>query len=90
MNSKFGKLLYFIVCFVFFMVSDLFISRMLYHSITGGYTFSNRFMELTFVKNTGAAFNMFPNAREFLIIFAVVVLTLLFLYVIKNLKSISA
>ena len=88
MNSKFGKLLYFIVCFVFFLVSDLFLSRMLYHSINGGYKFSNKFIELTFIKNTGAAFNIFPNAREFLIILAVVVLTLLFLYVIKNLKSI--
>ena len=86
MNIKFVKLLYFIVCFVFFLISDLFISRMLYHSVTGGYYYANRFMELTFVKNTGAAFNIFPNAREFLIILAVVVLTLLFLYVIKNLK----
>ena len=88
MNSKFGKLLYFIVCFLFFLISDLFLSRMLYHSIVGGYKFSNKVMELTFVKNTGAAFNIFPNAREFLIILSVIVLTLLFLYVIKNLKSI--
>ena len=61
---------------------------MLYHSINGGYKFSNKIMEIVFVKNTGAAFNIFPNAREFLIILSVVVLTLLFLYVIKNLKSI--
>lgn len=41
-----------------------------------------------FCKNTGAAFNIFPNAREFLIILSVVVITLLFLYVIRHLKSI--
>ena len=61
---------------------------MLYHSITGGYKFSNKFLELTYIKNTGAAFNLLPDAREFLIILAVVIITLLFLYVIKNLKSI--
>ncbi len=88
MNTKFAKLMYFIVCFCFFLFSDLYFTRSLYHSVSDGYTFSNNFMELTFVKNTGAAFNIFPNAREFLIILAVVVLTLLFLYVIKNLKSI--
>ena len=88
MNTKFAKLMYFIVCFCFFLFSDLYFTRNLYHSVSEGYTFSNNFMELTFVKNTGAAFNIFPNAREFLIILAVVVLTLLFLYVIKNLKSI--
>ncbi len=88
MNGKFSKLLYFIVCFVFFLISDLFLSRLLYHSITGGFEYSGKLMSLTFVKNTGAAFNIFPNAREFLIILSVVVITLLFLYVIKNLKSI--
>ena len=88
MNGKFAKLLYFIVCFIFFLVSDLYVSRILYRSITEGYTYSSKLMAITFVKNTGAAFNIFPNAREFLIILAVVVLTLLFLYVLKNLKSI--
>lgn len=88
MNSKFSKLLYFLVCFVFFLISDLYLSKLLYLNITRGFAFSSRVFALTFVKNTGAAFNIFPNAREFLIILAVVVLTLLFLYVIKNLKSI--
>ena len=88
MNSRLGKLLYFFVCYIFFLISDLYLSRLLYKSINNGYTFSNKFIELLYVKNTGAAFNIFPNAREFLIILSVVVITLLFLYVIKNLKSI--
>ena len=88
MNNKLSKLLYFIVCFVFFLISDLYLSKILYQNITRGFAFSSKVVALTFVKNTGAAFNIFPNAREFLIILSVVVLTLLFLYVIKNLKSI--
>lgn len=88
MNGKFSKLLYYLVCFIFFLWVDLFLTKILYKSITGGYSFSCKLFELTFIKNTGAAFNIFPNAREFLIILSVVVLTLLFLYVFKNLKSI--
>ncbi len=88
MNNKLSKLLYFIVCFVFFLISDLYLSKILYENITRGFAFSSKVVALTFVKNTGAAFNILPNAREFLIILSVVVLTLLFLYVIKNLKSI--
>ena len=88
MNNKLSKLLYFIVCFVFFLISDLYLSKIFYKNITRGFAFSSKVVALTFVKNTGAAFNIFPNAREFLIILSVVVLTLLFLYVIKNLKSI--
>ncbi len=88
MNSKFAKLMYFIVCFVFFLISDLFLTRLLYNSVTEGMTYSGKLFAVTFVKNTGAAFNIFPNAREFLIILSVVVITLLFLYVLKNLKSI--
>lgn len=88
MNGKFAKLLYYLVCFIFFLFVDLFFTRMLYRSIIGGFTFSNNLVELIFVKNTGAAFNIFSDAREFLIILSVVVLTLLFLYVFKNLKSI--
>jgi len=88
MNSKFSKILYFLVCFIFFLISDLYLSKILYINITRGFAFSSKVMALTFVKNTGAAFNIFPNAREFLIILSVVVLTLLFLYVINHLKSI--
>lgn len=88
MNGKFPKLLYFIVCFAFFLISDLFLSRLLYRSLTSGFSYSGKVLALTYVKNTGAAFNIFSDAREFLIILSVVVLTLLILYVIKNLKSI--
>ena len=88
MNSKFSKLLYFIVCFVFFLLSDLFLTRLLYKNISAGFSYSGKLLALTYVKNPGAAFSILSNAREFLIILSVVVLTLLALYVIKNLKSI--
>ena len=88
MNNKFSKLIYFIVCFAFFLFCDMFFTKQLYLNVSAGNVFSSKLLDVTYVKNTGAAFNILTDAREFLIILAVVVLTLLFLYVIKNLKSI--
>ena len=88
MNNKLSKIIYFIVCFVFFLISDLYLSKLLYQNITRGFAFSSKVLALTYVKNTGAAFNILPNAREFLIVLSVVVITLLVLYVIRHLKSI--
>lgn len=87
MNRKFSNFLYLCVCYVFFLAADLYLTKLLYKSITNGLGFSNRFMEFTYVKNTGAAFNIFSDGREFLIIFSVVVLTLIFTYAIRNIKS---
>lgn len=88
MNNKLSKIIYFIACFVFFLISDLYLSKLLYQNITRGFAFSSKVLALTYVKNTGAAFNILPNAREFLIVLSVVVITLLVLYVIRHLKSI--
>lgn len=87
MNRKISNFLYLCVCYVFFLVADLYLTKLLYKSITNGLGFSNRFMEFTYVKNTGAAFNILSDGREFLIIFSIVILTLIFTYAIKNIKS---
>ena len=87
MNRKVSNFLYLCVCYVFFLISDLYLTKLLYKSISNGFTFSNKVLELTFVKNTGAAFNILSNGREFLIIFSIVVLTLIFMYTLRNLKS---
>ena len=87
MNRKVSNFLYLIVCYVFFLAADLFLSELLLKSISGGFSFSNKVIELTFVKNSGAAFSLLSNGREFLIIFSIVVLTLIFSYAIRNIKS---
>ena len=87
--EKLSKIVYFIVCFVFFLISDLYLSNQIIRSISDGLTLSNPVFRLNFVKNTGAAFSLLPNAREFLIILSVVAITLFFVYVYNHIKSIS-
>lgn len=87
--EKLSKLVYLIVCFVFFLIADLYMSNAVVGSIANGLSISNPVFRLNFVKNTGAAFSLLPNAREFLIILSVVVITLFFIYVYKHIKSIS-
>ena len=55
-----------------------------------GVHFSTPFLKLTYLKNTGAAFNILKDAREILIIFSASAITLLFVYVINHLKKLSA
>ena len=78
-----------VVCFVFFLLTDLYLSNEIIRNIANGFTLHNNVFRLNYIKNTGAAFSLLPNAREFLIIFSVVLITLFFVYVYKHLKSIS-
>ena len=87
--GRLSKFIYLIVCFVFFLISDLYLSNEIVRNISNGFTLSNPIFRLHYIKNTGAAFSLLPNAREFLIILSVVVITLFFIYVYNRLKSIS-
>ena len=50
---------------------------------------SNPIFSLLYVKNTGAAFSIFEGARMFLIIFAILALTSVIFYTIKNITKYS-
>lgn len=72
-----------------FLISDLYLSDLLVKNIARGYGFSNNIIALNYVKNTGAAFSILHDSREFLIIISVVALVVLAGYIIKHIKSIS-
>lgn len=84
------KTLYFISLFVFLIIVDLFLSNLLVQSMAHGLNFSTPILKLHYLENTGAAFNILRNAREALIIFPCSAITLLFVYVFKNLGRLSA
>lgn len=89
MHKKLSSSIYLIVCFIFFLWVDLYFSAQLVRLLTHGMKVSTPVFALTYVKNYGAAFNILQNSREILIILSVIAITLLFGYVIRNLKSIS-
>ena len=78
------KYLFFIGCFIFWMFLALFSSRLIVDNVTSGHHYSNAVFTLTYLKNSGAAFSLLENAREFLIIVAIVATTCLFSYVFRN------
>ena len=87
--SKTGKYIYFVICYVFFIFSNLYISNIIVENLANGFTLSNPVFSLNYVKNTGAAFSILQDSRELLIILSVVALVLLLLHVIHNIKSLS-
>lgn len=78
------KYLFFIGCFLFWLFLALFSSKLIVDNVTSGHHYSNAVFSLMYLKNSGAAFSLLENAREFLIIVSIVATTLLCLYVHNN------
>ena len=51
--------------------------------------YTNAVFSLHYLKNTGAAFSLLQNAREFLIIISIVATTFLFTYVHNHIRSLN-
>lgn len=87
--DKTSKFIYFVVCYVFFIFTDLYLSNIMTERLMNGLNMHNPVFSLNFVKNTGAAFSILQDSRELLIILSMIALVLLALHVINHLKSIS-
>ena len=88
MNTTVGKYIYFILCFIFWLFLALFSSKLIVDNLTSGHHYSNLVFSLHYIKNSGAAFSLLQNAREFLIIVSIVATTFLFMYVHNHIRSI--
>lgn len=88
MNTSVGKYVYFILCFIFWLFLALFSSKLIVDNLTSGHHYSNLVFSLHYVKNSGAAFSLLQNAREFLIIVSIVATTFLFMYVHNHIRNI--
>ena len=84
MRESIGKYFFLAGSFIFWIFLALFCSKLIVDNVTSGHHYSNAVFSLTYIKNSGAAFSMLQNAREFLIITAVVATTLLWGYVHHN------
>jgi len=88
MNSSIGKYLFLIFSFIFWLFLALFSSKLIVDNLTSGHHYSNLLFNLHYLKNSGAAFSLLQNAREFLIIVSIVATTLLFGFVHYHIRSI--
>ena len=88
MNTTVGKYLFFVFCFIFWLFLALFTSQLIVDNVTSGHQYSNLVFGIHYLKNSGAAFSLLENAREFLIILSVVAVTLLCVYANNRIKTI--
>lgn len=87
--NKASKFIYFVVCYVFFIFTNLYLSNILVENLSHGLKVSNPVFSLNYVQNTGAAFSILQDSRELLIILSMIALVLLAMHVIHHIKSIS-
>ncbi len=88
MQGKLSKYFYFTVSFLFFVVATLYLSDMIVLQLAQGLTISNEVFSLNYVENSGAAFSIFKDAREFLIISSVAAICIVISYIIRNISSV--
>lgn len=89
MQKKISKFSYMTICFGFFVFFTLYCSDFIVTQLMQGFTYSNDFFALKYVENTGAAFSIFQDAREFLIIVSVVAICGIFSYILRHISTIS-
>lgn len=88
MKTSIGKYFFLIVCFIFWLFLALFSSKLIVDNLTSGHHYSNAVFQLHYLKNSGAAFSLLQNAREFLIVVSIIAVVMLFMYVHDNIKNI--
>ena len=85
--SKNSKIVYLILTTVFFIFLNFYLTDTILKS---GYILTESpILDIVFLKNTGAAFNIFEGYKVFLIIFAFAAFLVLVLYALKHIKNIS-
>lgn len=90
MMKKTSKATYFIAVFTLLMTANFYFSNLIVSKLSHGWAFSNKFINLLYVKNTGAAFSIMQNSTLFLIILSVIALSLIIYYILKNIEILSA
>lgn len=85
--KKLSKFIYFLTTLIFFIGINFYISNLIMHKIANGESYSNSFMNLVFVKNTGAAFSILQNSTTFLIVLSIIALLFALYYIIKNIEN---
>lgn len=88
MMSKRNKIIYFFIAVIFFVIFDLYFSEFILNNLRFNFV-ENPLFDLTFVKNTGAAFSILENYVLFLIIFSFLALLIIIYSVIKHVDKFS-
>ena len=87
--KKLSNFLYFFITFVFITYTNLYLSNYLYYKVSQGNGFQSPLVNITYAKNTGAAFSIMQNSKIFLITLSTIALLLIVSYVLNNLSFLA-
>lgn len=87
--SKAGKLVYFLISIIFFIIADLYLSNLFLNDLRFKMPV-NDVLDIIFVQNTGAAFSILQDSRIFLIGFAITAVIIIAGYIIRNVEKFSS
>jgi len=86
--TKTSKIIYLVISLIFFAVFDLYFSELIVNTYRFNFP-ENPVVELSYVLNSGAAFNIFSDSKIFLILFAITAFLIIFVYAIRNIDKFS-
>lgn len=84
-NSKIG---YFFITLIFFIFFDCYFSNLAIDNLQNFPI--NPVFDLTFVKNTGAAFSILENYKSFLIVFSILAILFIVFSLVRNIEKASS
>lgn len=85
--SKNSKIVYFIIASIFFILFDIELSNKIVLNIESFP--KNNFLDLIFIQNSGAAFNILANSKIFLILFSAAAISGIIYYLFKNIANVK-
>lgn len=85
--KKLSNFAYFGTTFIFLTISDLYISNLIANKVLNGWHFANKFFEITYIENTGAAFSIFQNSTKLLITLSIIAILGMFYYLANNIEG---
>lgn len=88
-KNQLNKIIYFILTFLVLIIIDSYFSDLITENINAGLTFRNSLFALNYVRNTGAAFNIFEGNNILLIGLSVIAIVFLIYYVISKINNLS-
>lgn len=85
--KKRSNLIYFLITFLVFTSTNLYLSSLIPNKLANGWDFSNNLLKIVYVQNTGAAFSIMQNSINFLIFASIIAVLLITYYIFKNIEG---
>lgn len=86
--KKLSKILYFFITLSFAIYVNFYFSNCIIQKLSRGWNYSDSFLKITYAENTGAAFSIFQNSTNYLIVLATIAIMGIIYFCIRHLSSI--